>query len=377
MKNIAVFFGGKSCEHDISVITGVLTLNSIDKEKFNPIPIYVHNDGTWFTGKLLCDISNYKNLNLNKLSKVTFFAGSNNLYELRKNRSKRLTNIDCAVNCMHGLNGEDGSLIGLLKLCGVAFCSPDIFASSFAMDKDFTKIVLNGLGVEKLPYVRIHKTSFYLKRKTAVKMIENKFKYPVIIKPCSLGSSIGISTAKNKQELENALILAFNYDNKVIVEKALENFKEINCSAYKTGETIVVSSCEEPILASEILTFNDKYLGSKTGSNKNFPADIPSEISSKIQSITEKIYRKCDFLGVIRIDFLVSNGKVYVNEINTVPGSLSYYLHCKTLKEFTNLLTNLISEGIKEFNEENSRNYVFNSSVLSQDCLNNTKGKML
>ena len=377
MKNIAVFFGGKSCEHDISIITGVLTLNSIDKTKFNVVPVYVHGNGNFYTGNLLFNVSNYKNLDVKKLKKVTFLIGSDILYEVRKNKHKKLYKIDCGVNCLHGLNGEDGTLSGYLKLCNVPLASPNLFASSFSMDKDFTKIVLSGLNVEKLPYVRLHRSSFYLKRNTAIKMIEKKFKYPVIIKPCSLGSSIGISTAKNKQELENALILAFNYDVKVIVEKALENFKEINCSAYKTGESIIVSSCEEPILASEILTFNDKYLGSKTGSNKNFPADIPSEISSKIQSITEKIYRKCDFLGVIRIDFLVSNGKVYVNEINTVPGSLSYYLHCKTLKEFTNLLTNLIGEGIKEFNEENSRNYVFNSSVLSQDCLNNTKGKML
>ena len=377
MKNIAVFFGGKSCEHDISVITGVLTLNSIDKTKFNAIPIYVDLDGCWYTGKTLNDVAIYKNLQLKKLIKVTFVSGSNVLRRVKKNVLKNLYTIDCAINCIHGLNGEDGSLAGLLKLCGVPCCSPSTFASSFSMDKDFTKIVLSGLNVEKLPYVRIHKSCFYQKRNTAIKMIEKKFKYPVIVKPANLGSSIGISTAKNAEELENALITAFNYDVKVIVEKALVGFKEINCSAYKKDENIIVSMCEEPVLASEILTFKDKYLGGKGGINKKFPADIPPEISSKIQSITEKIYRKCDFLGVIRIDFLVANGKVYVNEINTVPGSLSYYLHCKTLKEFTSLLTSLIGEGIKAFNEENSRNYIFNSSVLNQDCLNNTKGKML
>ncbi len=377
MKNIAVFFGGKSCEHDISVITGVLTLNSIDKTKFNAIPIYVDLDGCWYTGKTLNDVAIYKNLQLKKLIKVTFVSGSNVLRRVKKNVLKNLYTVDCAINCIHGLNGEDGSLAGLLKLCSVPCCSPSTFASSFSMDKDFTKIVLSGLNVEKLPYVRIHKSCFYQKRNTAIKMIEKKFKYPVIVKPANLGSSIGISTAKNAEELENALITAFNYDVKVIVEKALVGFKEINCSAYKKDENIIVSMCEEPVLASEILTFKDKYLGGKGGINKKFPADIPPEISSKIQSITEKIYRKCDFLGVIRIDFLVANGKVYVNEINTVPGSLSYYLHCKTLKEFTSLLTSLIGEGIKAFNEENSRNYVFNSSVLNQDCLNNTKGKML
>lgn len=377
MKYIAVFFGGKSCEHDISVITGVLTLNSIDKSQFGVIPIYVSRDGAWYTGASLFNVSFYKDVEFKKLTKITLFAGDNVLYAVRKNKHKKLYKIDCAINCLHGLNGEDGALIGLLKMCLVPTCSPSLFASSFSMDKDFTKIVLSGLNVDKLAYVRIHKSAFYLKRKTAIKLVENKFKYPVIIKPARLGSSIGISTAKNAQELENALITAFNYDDKVIVEKLLVDFKEINCSAFKVGETIMVSPCEEPITAGEILSFNDKYLGSKTGSNKKFPAEIPNEISSKIQSITEKIYRKCDFLGVIRIDFIIHGGKIYVNEINTVPGSLSYYLHCKTLKEFTLMLTDLINEGIKNFNDESDRTYVFESGVLNQKCLNSTKCKML
>ena len=377
MKYIAVFFGGKSCEHDISVITGVLTLNSLDKTKYSAIPIYVDSDGTWYTGKFLNDVSAYKDLQVKKLCKVTFLMGSSILYASKKNRLKKLYNIDCAINCLHGLNGEDGTLAGLLKLCSVPCCSPSTFASSFSMDKDFTKIVLAGLNVEKLPYVRIHKSCFYQKRNTAIKMVEKKLKYPVIVKPANLGSSIGISTAKNEEELETALITAFNYDSKVIVEKELVAFKEINCSAYKKGDNIIVSMCEEPILASEILTFSDKYLGYKTGSNKRFPADIPLEVSLKIQSITEKIYRKCDFIGIIRVDFLVANGKVYVNEINTVPGSLAYYLHSKTLKDFTSLLTDLISEGIKSYNEDNARNYVFKSNVLNQKCLNGAKGKML
>ena len=377
MKNIAVFFGGKSCEHDVSVITGVLTLNSIDKTQFAPIPIYVHSNGAWYTGKNLNDISNYKNLQVNKLTKVTLLQGDSFLYQVRKNKLKKLYEIDCAINCLHGLNGEDGSLIGALKLSNVPCASPNLFASSFSMDKDFTKIVLSGLNVDKLPYVRVHKSSFILKRKTAIKMIEKKFKYPVIIKPANLGSSIGISTAKNEEELENALITAFNYDNKVIVEKELIGFKEINCSAYKSGDVIYLSLCEEPISSSEILSFSDKYLGSKTGENRKFPADIPIEVATKIQNITERIYRKCDFLGVIRIDFILHNNKIYVNEINSVPGSLAYYLHCKTLKEFTSLLTDLIIEGIRQSKEEKERDYVFKSTVLNQDCLKCSKGKML
>lgn len=375
MKYVAVFLGGKSCEHDISAITGTLTLNSIDKNLFAPIPVYVDKTGVWYTGKQLFDVSFYKNVNVKKLLKVTLISGDNTLYVVNKGRLKKLCAISCAINCLHGFNGEDGSLSGHLKLCNVPFASPDIFASAFSMDKDYTKIVLSGLNVDKLPYVRIHRASFFSKRQTAIKMIEKKFGYPVIIKPANLGSSIGISVANNQKELENALELAFKFDEKVIVERELKGFKEINCSAYKHGESIIVSNCEQPITKNDILSFTDKYLGSKTGAFRKVPAEIPQETSNKIKSITEKIYRKCDFLGVVRIDYILHNNKIYVNEINSVPGSLAYYLYSDSLKDFTNLLTILINEGILNYSKYNQKQYEFSSVVLSQSGIKTSGAK--
>ena len=366
MKNVLVFFGGKSCEHDISIITGVLSVNSIDKQLFNAIPVYVDKNGEWFSGDCLKDIEWYKDKDVNKskLNKVSFISGSDVLYAVTKNKIKPLYKIAVALNCMHGVNGEDGSLSGLMKLQNIPFSSPDIFASSFAIDKDFTKIVLSGLNVDKLPYVRIFKNSYYLKKQSVVKMIEKKFGYPVIIKPSTLGSSIGIAVAKTGESLQNCLDNAFKYDEKVIVEKALENFKEINCAAYRDNDKIIVSECEEPITSSEILSFKDKYLGSKGGSVKKFPAEIPESIRSKIRSITEKIYRKADFNGVIRIDYILSNNRIYLNEVNTVPGSLAYYLFSDTIKGFTDMLTKILNDGISKHVRYMTRDFSYNSVVL-------------
>ncbi len=365
MRSVLVFFGGKSVEHDVSIITGVLTLNSLDKGIYEPIPIYVDRTGVWLTGEELFDISNFKENKFKKLKRVTLLAGSNYIYYVDKNRLKKGSVIYSAINCMHGLNGEDGSLIGILKMSNISFASPDMFGSSLSIDKDYTKIFLSGIGVEKLPYVRILRSNFYEKKETAIRLIERKFDYPVIIKPANLGSSIGISTAKDRKALLVSLDSAFLYDDKVIVEKELKSFKEINCGAYKLKDKIIVSECEEPITKNEILSFNDKYLGYKTGSNKKFPAEIPKETRDKIRAITEKIYRKADFSGIIRIDYILSGGKIYVNEINTVPGSLAYYLFVDTLKDFSSLLENLIEEGVKKQSDYEKRKFLYSSNILN------------
>ncbi len=364
MKNICVFLGGKSCEHDISIITGVLTINSINHELYNAIPIYIAKDGKWYTGEILKDVNWYKTKDFNLLSEVCLLSGKNVLYKISKNKLKEIAKIYAVINCLHGINGEDGSISGLVKLCNIPNCSPEMFGSVFSINKDYTKIVLSGLNVDKLPFVRLFRSQFYQKKLMAFKMIEKKFSYPVIIKPSTLGSSIGISVAKDQDELDKALSLAFTYDDKVIVEKALLDFREFNCAAYRVNDQIIVSAIEEPITKNDILSFSDKYLNSKLSNPKKEPINLKPEISNKIRAITEKIYRKCDFKGLIRIDFLYKADKVYVNEINTVPGSLAYYLFTDSLSGFSKMLTEIIEDSVKKFNYEQTKKTTFESSVL-------------
>ena len=361
MKNVLVFYGGVSCEHDISVITGVMALNALKGTKYNPIPIYITKDGEWYSGDKLFDISFYNNFDKKRLQRVTLLPQSAVLYSVKNNKLKEIAAIDAGLNCMHGLNGEDGSLAGLLQLSNVPFAAPPMFASSASMDKYYTKIVLAGLDVAFLPYVRICRQTYEKSREFALKFVRERIGYPVIVKPANLGSSIGITKVDKEDELLSALDYAFRYDGKVIVEKALEDFREINCACYKSGDRYFVSECEEPLNGGKMLNFDDKY---RLDVKKNFPADIDKKISDNIKRVVKYVYRKLDFKGVVRMDFLIKDNKVYLNEINSVPGSLAYYLFCDTSEKLGDFIGVLIEDAIDEFLQFKSNDFGYKSDVL-------------
>ena len=351
MKSIAVFFGGVSVEHDVAGITGVLTCNSVS-ETYRVVPVYVDGCGEWFTGDILRDPDVYANLDLKKLTKVTLLAGSNKLYAVRGKRLKELCAVSAAINCIHGERGEDGSLAGVLKMCGIANASADIYPSALAMDKVITKRAVKGLA-NVLPFVVAE----------SVKVAENAdlpFDFPVIVKPVLGGSSIGVKVAENKEELSRAVGYALRFGKRVIIEPCLSDFTEINCAAYKTADGVKVSECEMPVRRTEFLTFSDKYESGK----RIFPADIPKKMSDKIKSITESVYNTFAFTGVIRIDFFVVAGKVYLNEINSVPGSLAYYLFSDTLKGFTAMIDELLEVARIEFAGESTVKKTYDSGIL-------------
>ena len=372
MKNIIVFFGGRSCEHDVSVVTGVLTLNCLDKNLYNPIPVYISKTGEWFSGNELFDVSFYKNFNPKKVKKVTLLSNQSGLY-YKGVLTKKVCNIDGAINCMHGLNGEDGSISGLLNLHNIPLSSPSLFASSLAIDKEFTKIALKGIGVKTLDYFVLDNKSYQLRCDEVINELICKINFPMIIKPANLGSSIGISVATDKIELFESIKKAFIYDDKLIIEPKLSDFIEVNCAVYKTANETVASEIEKPVSANEILTFSDKYCGFKGGTSREFPAKIPTKTANKIKDITKKIYKSFNCLGIIRVDYLLFNNQVYVNEINTVPGSLSYYLFCDTIKDFTKLLTENIELSIKSFKSYQSRKFEYQSTVLNIDGVKGSK----
>lgn len=355
MKSVAVFFGGKSVEHDISVITGVMTVNSLDRTKYNGVPIYVDKNGEWFSGEELFDLDNYKNLNQKKLKRVTFFGGDNKLYCVRGKRVKPLCEIAVAINCMHGERGEDGSLSGLLAMCGVPLASPPTMASAVCMDKSFTKTAMKGLGVNTLKSITVFDI-------LELSRYENKFVYPLIVKPNKSGSSIGVTKADNFEQLKNGVLYALRLGVSAIIEPCLTDFIEINCACYLGADgSLCVSQCERPVGRSEILSFNDKYESGK----RVFPADIDSKLADKIRKLTEKIYMGLSLSGVIRIDYFIANGKILVNEINTVPGSLAYYLFGNNLKTLTEMLNNLIEKAQADFAKTQTIQTDYKSGVLN------------
>lgn len=354
MKNVIVIFGGKSVEHDVSIITGVMTANVIDKQKFNVIPVLITADGEWVSGKELFDIDGYKSLDVNKLSKVTLTCGSPILYKKKGKKLKEIATISVAINCLHGGEGEDGSIAGLFNLCKIPLASPNVLSSAISMDKSFTKIVLKGLGVNVLPCDEVCS-------QTDAENIKERLNYPVIVKPNLLGSSIGIEKIKDKNGLVESVNNALRYGESAIIEPCLEGFMEINCSAFidQNGK-INVSECERPVGQTETLSFGDKYQGGK----RIFPADVNKEVSEKIKRITKNVYKACKFNGIIRIDFFVKEDEIYLNEINSVPGSLAYYLFCDTLKEFSVLVERLIVKAENDFAKKSTFNTCYKSNVL-------------
>ena len=355
MKSVLVFFGGKSVEHDISIISGVMALNSIDKLKFNPIPIYVSKAGEWFSGQSLFDLDEYKKIEIKKLKKVCIVQGENAIYQVKGKKLKKIDNVFCAVNCLHGERGEDGCLSGLLAMSNIPITSASILPSAISMDKSFSKIALKGLGVPVLKSITVRSVN-------EIDKILKSFNFPLIVKPNLLGSSIGISKATDKHSLMLSITNALKYSESAIIEPFLENFVEINCAVYRDENKIVhVSECERPIARDKILSFGDKYQDGK----REFPAKIDKEISSKIKKMTKKVYESLNFDGVIRIDYFVVENKVYLNEINSVPGSLSYYLFYDTMKGFSKMLSSLIMASDRKFLQTNNLITEYNSGILS------------
>ena len=258
MKNVLVFFCGSSPERDVSVITGVLTLNSLDKKEYNPIPIYISESGEFYTGSELNNLNFYKNLNLKNAKRCILLSGHNWLYLLKGKKLKATCEIYCAINCTHGQMGEDGTLSGILKYSSIPEVAPEIFAQSLAIDKHFSKIMLTALQIPTVKGLNLNRKDFFNNSNLQIEKIANNLGYPVIVKPARLGSSIGIEKAENCDQLFIAITRAFRYDDKVVCEQYLKNSRDINCAVYKVNDKIVTSKLEEALKKSDTLRMSSE-----------------------------------------------------------------------------------------------------------------------
>lgn len=380
-KNIAVVFGGKSSEHDISIITGLQVLGAIDKNKYNVLPLYIDRMGHFLTGEPLKQIKSYGKTMLNKKSvfEVSLLPSSNFLYKHHKNKLKKWLEIDCALLCMHGVNGEDGSLQGFLELCNIPYTSSGVVSSGVCMDKVLTKHILTSLNLPIVHWFSVTRNEFLEKIDNIDEQIKNSFNYPVVVKPANLGSSIGIAVCHNKDELQEGLLVASQFDYKIIIEQCIVNLKEVNCSVLGYQDDIKVASLEEPVSYKEFLTFNEKYMSTKSKNsigmaslNRILPANITKNQEEIIKKLAKKVFYEFDCAGVVRIDFIIDKitHKIYVNEINTIPGSLAFYLWEHDKLYFSVLIDKLIGLAYEKLNQKQKNKYTFESSVL----LNFNKG---
>lgn len=379
---VGVFFGGKSVEHEVSIITAIQAIENMNKEKYDVIPIYIAKDNKMYCGKNIGNISEYKNIEnlISNSSQVTLVQRENKV-ELLKCSKKLFENsiydyIDIAFPIVHGTNVEDGTLQGYLKMFNIPYVGSDVISSAVGMDKYICKCLLKENDIPTLDCKCFTAKDYNDNFEKIITTIEKEFDYPVIIKPVNLGSSVGIEIAKTQEELKEAISDAFTYSKKILVEMAIKNLKEVNCSVLGDYEEAKPSECEEPVKTDEILSFNDKYIsgGKKIGGSKSMNAGVlklPAEISKQqketIQNLAVKTFKVLGCSGVIRIDFMIDQDtdKIYVNEVNTIPGSLSFHLWKATSIEYPELLDKMIELSLKRNREENNMTFSFDSNILA------------
>lgn len=392
---VGVFFGGKTVEHEVSIITAIQAIENMNKEKYDIIPVYITKDNKMYTGKYISDINQYKDIEklLSKSPQVTL-AQLGNKTAIIKCSKKLFDNgildyIDIAFPIVHGTNVEDGTLQGYLKMFNIPYVGSDVLSSALGMDKYACKCILKNEGIPVLDCESFTLNDYSDNVENIISKIESKFEYPVIVKPVNLGSSIGINIANDKDDLEEAIQEAFSYSKKIIVEKAIKDLKEVNCSVLGDYEFAQASECEEPVKNDEILSFKDKYIsgGKKLSPKLNgersmnsgvlkLPADITEETKQTIQELSIKTFNALGCSGVIRIDFIIDNdtNMIYVNEVNTIPGSLSFHLWKATNMPYSELIDKLIELSLKRNREEQNITYSFDSNILSDFSLNVLKG---
>ncbi|MBS5023717.1 MAG: ATP-grasp domain-containing protein [Firmicutes bacterium] len=367
MQKIAVLFGGKSNENEISILTGVFVLNLIDKEKFIPVPVYIHTDGEMYTSAKMNDLNLFKKQDFSSFSRIFFDGGTMYAFNAAKTKVKNKGKIDGAINCCHGGLGEGGGISALMQLNEIPLASPELTASGMFMDKTLTKLVAKALNIPTVEYIRVNESDYARRGKFLLKNIGSKLKYPVVVKPAHLGSSIGISLAENEEGAEKAIEAAFLLDERVIIEKYIKGKRDINCAAYSLNGEIFVSEPEEASSGDKLYTFADKYLkdgnrpraGGKRGGGA---AVLSDETRENIRSYTRTLYKRMNLKGIVRMDFLLGEGKIYLGEVNTVPGSLAYYLFCERVSDAKNLFSDLIEDAVKSAEAE--KKHVISTGIL-------------
>ena len=403
---VGVIFGGESVEHEVSIISAIQAMNKMDEEKYEIIPIYITKEREWYTGDLLKDIDTYQDLGLIKTyGKNVVLYYKNGSYVLQKKTGlvkSVVKEIDIAFPIVHGTNVEDGALQGYLQSIGIPYVGSNVYASVVGQDKTYMKAIWEEAGLPMTKYTWFYDVDY---RNDPDKVIEKvkKIKYPVIVKPATTGSSVGINVCENDDSLRNAIDEAVQYDSKIIVEEVVDHLREVNIAVMGNYENQRVSEIEEVLASSSFLTYADKYIGSKKGgklkgmkympakssnskgmasTNRKLPAHLEKKVKEEVEEIAVKAFKALGSSGNARIDFLIDDDKkkVYINEINSIPGSLAFYLWDAKDINFTQVLEDMINIGIKDYKRRVSKTHSFDTNILQGFAANHgvkgMKGKL-
>ena len=411
--NVGVVLGGVAPEHEVSVISALQAAAALDRDRYTPVPIYVAKDGTWYTGEPLLDVEQYRDLDaLREEATPVALAptphGHLDLVEDREagalQRFKRpplRTRIDVMLLGLHGGPGENGGIQGLCETFNVPYTSAGVFGSALGMDKVMSKRVCREAGIPVVDFVAFREDEWSYQEEAGLDRCEAELDYPLVVKPARCGSSIGIQQAEDREALDRAIEDAFRYDDKVVVEKAVEDLREINCSVLGDRHDATPSVLEEPVASAEdeVLTFQDKYMredgesakeggeeGAKSGESapegmaaqdRIVPAELSDERTAEIQEMAVRIFHLFECAGVVRIDFMIdaATDQLYFNEINTIPGSFSFYLWEPSGVPFDELLDRLVTIARRRHRERNGRVQTYDVNLLAEKSLQGFKAE--
>ena len=389
---VAMVFGGKSVEHEVSVISGIQAVMNMDTDKYEVIPVYMTKKNDMYIGEDIGKIESYKDIDglLKRSQRVIMMNEGDRVvllqYPLKKFGKNYSQEIDVVFPVVHGTNVEDGALQGYFKTLGVPFVGCDVTASAVGMDKYIMKAILKESDVPVLD-AKVFTLSDYAEIDEMIATIESAIGYPVIVKPVNLGSSVGISVAKDRVELTRSIDDAYRYATKVLVEHAISSLREINCAVLGDENEAIASECEEPLHTKDILSYEDKYVSNakESGSkgmasvSRKIPAELTPEKREEVRELAVRAFQALGCNGVSRIDFMIDedNGKLYFNEINTIPGSLAFYLWEPIGVSYKELLDRMIGLALKRERTEKNLTFTFDTNILNQSSFGGQKGSKL
>ncbi len=392
--NLAVIFGSRTCEHDVSIISGLQAVHAAEDAGMNVTIVYIGRDGKWYIGDALKDTKFYTAFDADKVTHVLPMAENGKLllteYPTEKKKlfgggKNVLKTIDVAMPVMHGMNGEDGTLQGMLELWNVPYTSSGVLGCAVGMDKIAMKQLFRGCGFPVLPDTWVDRAEWESKREAVLDRAESIMPYPMFVKPANLGSSIGINRANDRESLAHAIDVAASYDRRILIEQGVSNLEEINCSAMGYAGNVRVSETEMPIRwdSDELLDFSAKYTRSAKGGaskgmtslKRKIPAPISEEKTAEVKKLTAEIFRALDSKGVVRIDYLydLDADKIYIGEINTIPGSLAFYLWEAAGVSFKEMMNTMVECALNAWSERNKSVFSYDSTIL-KTVIGGTKG---
>jgi D-alanine-D-alanine ligase len=407
--HVGVVLGGVAPEHEVSVISALQAAARLDRDRYTPVPIYVAKDGTWYTGAPLLDVEQYRDLDAlrDDARPVALVPTPHGHLELLEDRERGAlqrfkrpplrTRIDVMLLGLHGGPGENGGVQGLCETFNVPYTSAGVFGSALGMDKVMSKRVCREVDIPVVDFVAFREDEWGYREEEALDQCEAELDYPLVVKPARCGSSIGISQVETRDALDGAIEDAFRYDDKVVVEEAVEDLREINCSVLGDAHDATPSMLEEPVPSDddEVLTFQDKYMredgegakdggGAKSGESapdgmasqdRIVPARLSDERTEDIQEMAVRIFHQFECAGVVRIDFMIdeATGELYFNEINTIPGSFSFYLWEPSGVPFDELLDRLVDIARRRHRDQNGRVQTYDVNLLAEKSLQGVK----